>query len=165
MPVEVNPKETSSAPAYELWMQAPNPMVTFFKTLDVTNMLKLSRKRNLKFNMLMDYSIGKAASDIKEFYTLPVGEKLIRYDRIALNTIIKNKNGTVNSCDLKFSEDMAAFNKEYLTYTNEAAENCTDRDLSADSMVIGTSAIVDTDVSRSICPSWIELIMLGAPEA
>ena len=150
MPVEVSPKETGRASAYELWMRAPNPMVTFFKTLDVTNLVRLSRKRNLKFNMLMDYSIGKATSDIKEFYTLPVGEKLIRYDRIALNTIIKNKNGTVNSCDLKFSEDMAAFNKEYLTYTNEAAENCADRDLSADSMVIGTSAIIETEIDGAV---------------
>ena len=142
MPVEVNPKETSRASAYELWMQAPNPMVTFFKTLDVTNLVRLSRKRNLKFNMLMDYSIGKAASDIKEFYTLPVGEKLIRYDSIALNTIIKNKNGTVNSCDLMFSEDLTAL--------NEVAENCADRDLSADSMVIGTSAIVDTEIDGAV---------------
>ena len=123
MTVEVDPNETGRASAYKLWMQAPNPMVTFLKTLDVTNLVRLSRKRNLKFNMLMDYSIGKAASDIKEFYTLPVGEKLIRYDSIALNTIIKNINGTINSCDLKFSEDLAAFNKEYLTYTNEAAES------------------------------------------
>ena len=75
MPVEVDPKETSRASAYELWMQAPNPMVTFFKILNVTNLVRLSRKRNLKFNMLMDYSMGKAASDIEEFYTLPVGEK------------------------------------------------------------------------------------------
>ena len=150
MPVEVNPKETSRASAYELWMHAPNPMVTFFKTLDVTNLVRLSRKRNLKFNMLMDYSIGKAALDIKEFYTLPVGEKLIRYDSIALNTIIRNKSGTVNSCDLMFSDDLAAFNKEYLTYTNEASENCADRDLSADSMVIGTSAIVDTEIDGAV---------------
>ena len=55
MPVEVNPKETSRASAYELWMQAPHPMVTFFKTLDVTALIRASRKRNLKFNMLMDY--------------------------------------------------------------------------------------------------------------
>ena len=138
MPVEVDPKETSRASAYELWIQAPNPMVTFFKIFDVTNLVRLSRKRNLKFNMLMDYSMGKAASDIEEFYTL------------ALNTIIKNKNGTVNSCDLMFSEDLTAFNKEYLTYTKEAAENCADRDLSADNMVIGTSAIVDTEIDGVI---------------
>ena len=150
MTVEVDPNETGRASAYKLWMQAPNPMVTFLKTLDVTNLVRLSRKRNLKYNMLMDYCIGKAASDVEEFYTLPVGEKLIRYDSIAINTIVKNKNNQLNSCDLVFSEDLNAFNKEYLKYTNEAAENCTDRDLSADSMVIGTSAIVDTEIDGVI---------------
>ena len=150
MTAEVDPNETGRASAYKLWMQAPNPMVTIFKTLDVTNLVRLSRKRNLKYNMLMDYCIGKAASDVEEFYTLPVGEKLIRYDSIAVNTIIKNKNSRLNSCDLVFSEDLDAFNKEYLTYINEAAENCTDRDLSADSMVIGTSAIVETEIDGVI---------------
>lgn len=71
---EVNPKDTTRASAYELWMKAPNPMVTFFKTLDVTNLIRISKKRGLKFNMLLDYCIGKAAAPVKEFYMLPVGE-------------------------------------------------------------------------------------------
>ena len=50
---EVNPKETSRAYAFEMWMNAPMPMVTFFKTLDVSNLVKISRKKRLKFNMLM----------------------------------------------------------------------------------------------------------------
>lgn len=33
MPKEVNPKDTTRAAAYELWMNAPNPMVTFSKPL------------------------------------------------------------------------------------------------------------------------------------
>ena len=32
---EINPEETTRASAYKLWMKAPNPMVTFFKTFDV----------------------------------------------------------------------------------------------------------------------------------
>ena len=64
----VNPKTTPRAAAYELWMKAPNPMVTIFKTLDVTNLLRVSRRRGMKFNMLMDYCIGKAAAGIPEFY-------------------------------------------------------------------------------------------------
>ena len=146
MAIKINPNETNRALAYKLWMQAPNPMVTFFKTLDVTNLVKVSRKRNLKFNMLMDYCIGKAASRVKEFYILPVGENLIQYDNIALNTIVKNKNGDVNSCDLVFSENLTVFNKEYMAFTAEVAKNCTDRDLSAESMVIGTSAITDSKI-------------------
>ncbi|MEY8420662.1 hypothetical protein AALA83_15490 [Oscillospiraceae bacterium 44-5] len=35
MAKEINPKDTTRAMAFELWMQAPNPMVTFFKTIDV----------------------------------------------------------------------------------------------------------------------------------
>ena len=71
---EVNSKETSRAYAFEMWMNAPMPMVTFFKTLDVSNLVKISRKKRLKFNMLMCYCIGRAASKIKEFYLLSIGE-------------------------------------------------------------------------------------------
>ena len=95
---EVSPKDTTRASAYELWMKAPNPMVTFFKTLEVTHAVKLSKKRNLKFNMLLDYCIGKAAVSMKEFYLLPVGDQLIQYDSIAVNTIVKNRTGEVIFC-------------------------------------------------------------------
>ena len=112
MRVEVDPKETSRASAYELWMQAPNPMVTFFKTLDVTELIRTSRKRRLKFNMLMDYCIGKAASSVKEFYLLPVGDKLMRFDTIAVNTIVKNRTGEVSSCDVLFIDDLESTRKK-----------------------------------------------------
>lgn len=46
MAKEINPKDTKRAEAYELWMQAPNPMVTFFKTLDVTNLICHYRYRD-----------------------------------------------------------------------------------------------------------------------
>ena len=91
MAQELRPQDTTRASAYELWMKAPNPMVTFFKTLDVTNLIKISKRTQMKYNMLLDFCIGKAAVSIKEFYILPVGEKLMKYDRIAVNTIIKNK--------------------------------------------------------------------------
>ncbi len=63
-PTVIDPKNTARAEAYALWMSAPNPMVTFFKTLDVTPLIRLGCRRGLKFNMLMDYCIGKAASGI-----------------------------------------------------------------------------------------------------
>ena len=150
MAYEINPKESSRAMAFELWMKAPNPMVTFFKTFDVTNLVRISKKKRLKFNMLLDYCIGKAAAPIKEFYVLPVGNKLIQYDSIAVNTIVRNKTGEVNSCDILASEDMEIFNRDYLKYTAHVAENCTDRDLSSDSMVIGTSAIIDTEIDGAV---------------
>ena len=147
---ELNPKDTTRAMAYELWMKAPNPMVTFFKTLDVTNLIRISKRKGMKFNMLLNYCIGKAAVSVKEFYILPVGEKLIQYDKIAVNTIVKNKEGEVSSCDILYVEDLEEYNKQYLKYTVQVAENCQDRDLSNDSMVIGTSAIIDTELDGAV---------------
>ena len=73
---EVDPRETTRAYAFEMWMDAPMPMLTFFKTLDVTRLVRISKRSGLKFNMLMCWSIGRAASRIKEFYKLPVGRQL-----------------------------------------------------------------------------------------
>ncbi len=150
MAKEIQPKDTKRAAAYELWMNAPNPMVTFFKTVDVTNLIKVGKKRRMKFNMLLDYCIGKAAVGIKEFYVLPVGDRLMQYDTIAVNTIVKNKTGEVSSCDILYTEDLEGYNKQYLKYTAWVAENCQDRDLSEDSMVIGTSAIIDTEIDGAV---------------
>ena len=147
---EVNPQETTRAYAFEMWMKAPNPMVTFIKTLDITRLVKVSRRRRLKFNMLLDWCIGKAAASVKEFYLLPVGDKLIQYDSIAVNTIVKNKTGEVSSCDIFFNDNLSDFNAEYLKYTAQVAETSQDRDLSEDSMVIGTSAIIDTEIDGAI---------------
>ncbi len=149
MPIEIDPKQTTRAAAFDLWMQAPNPMVTFFKRLDVTPLLRISKRKHMKFNMLLAYCIGKAAVGIKEFYTLPVGNKLMRYDTIAVNTIVKNRNGEVSSCDILYTEDFASFCADYLAQTANVASTCVNRDL-PDSMVIGTSAIVNVEIDGAV---------------
>ena len=148
-PIAIDPKTTARAAAFDLWMRAPNPMVTFFKTLDVTPLLRFSRRRGLKFNMLLCWCIGRAASESKAFYLLPVGHELLQYDSIAVNTIVKNKNGEVSSCDVLFSSSLAQFNADYLRLTRAVAERCENHDLT-DSMVIGTSAIVDTEIDGAV---------------
>ena len=146
---EINPALTTRAYAYEMWMQASMPMVTFFKTLDVTNLVRISKKKELKLNMLMCWCIGKAASDIKEFYMLPVGDKLIQYDTIAVNTIVANRLGEVSSCDIPFSEDLNQFNSDYIRLTGQVAETCQNHDLT-ESMVIGTSALVNYEIDGAV---------------
>lgn len=149
MKQEINPKETSRAYAFEMWRKAPMPMVTLFKTLDVTRLVKLSKRRNLKFNMLMCWCIGKAASKVKEFYLLPEADKLMQFDSLAVNTIVLNKENEVSSCDIPFSEDLSAFNEQYLRLTKEVAETCRNHDL-PDSMVIGTSALAQYDIDGAV---------------
>ncbi len=48
MKKEINPRETSRAAAFELWMSSPMPMVTLTKTFDVSRILKISRKRGME---------------------------------------------------------------------------------------------------------------------
>ena len=146
---EVNPKETSRAYAFEMWMNAPMPMVTFFKTLDVSNLVKISRKKRLKFNMLMCYSIGRAANKIKEFYLLPVRDKLMQYDTIGVNTIVANRDGEVSSCDIPFTDDLFEFNQHYIHLTTQVADSCINHDLH-ESMLIGTSALAKYEIDGAV---------------
>ena len=146
---EVDPAHTSRAYAFDMWMKAPMPMVTLIKTLDVSRLRRLSRRYGLKFNMLMCWCIGKAASRIKEFYMLPVGGKLMQYDSIAVNTIVADCKGEVSSCDIPFSDDLSRFNDDYLRLTREVADSCENHDIT-DSMVIGTSALAQYDIDGAM---------------
>ena len=69
------------------------PMVTLTKAFDVTHLRKVSRKYGMKFNMLLCWCIGQAASKIEEFYMLPQDGKLYKYDRMAINVIVNNVKG------------------------------------------------------------------------
>lgn len=146
---EINPQDTTRAYAFEMWMKAPMPMLTFFKTINVSRLVKISRKTGMKFNMLMCWCIGKAGTGIKEFYMLPVDGKLIQYDTIAVNTIVANKEGEVSSCDIPFNEDILQFNEDYLRLTRQVAETCANHDLT-DSMVIGTSALAQYEIDGAV---------------
>ena len=88
--------------------------------------------------------MAQAVSRVKEFYLLPVGKELLRYDTLAVNTIVKNRLGEVSSCDVPYSDDLARFNSDYLRLTKQVTESCENHDLT-ESMVIGTSAIIDTE--------------------
>lgn len=147
---EIDPKQTKRAAAFELWMKAPMPMITIFKTLDVANLVKISRKHGYKFNMLMCWCIGKAASQIEEFYLLPVDGKLMQYDSIAINTVVVTKDGDINTCDIPFSKDLAQFNQDYLKLTRKVHDTCKPHDLGDQYMVIGTSALVQCEIDGAV---------------
>ncbi len=145
MITEVKPEESSRAAAFNLWMTSPMPMVTLVKTLDVSRLVKTARSRGLKFNMLLCWCIGKVASRIEEFYTLVVQGKLLRYDKIAVNVIVQNKKGGINSCDIPFSDSLEDFNRDYLLLTEKAAAECKSI-FNEDYMIVGTSAMIQSEL-------------------
>lgn len=146
---EIDPGQTGRAQAFALWMNAPMPMVTLFKTLDVTNLTRLCRRRGCKFNMLMCWCVGAAASETEEFYLLPVGEKLIQYDRIAVNTVVAARDGGIGTCDIPFSRDLEQFDRDYRTLTGQVRDTGRSHDLE-DCMVVGTSALARYDIDGAV---------------
>ena len=149
MKQEINPKDTSRAEAFELWMKSPMPMVTLTKTFDVSRLYKVSRRSGLKFNMLLCWCIGKAASRIDEFYLLPQNGKLYKYDRLAINVIVNNCNGGINSCDVPYCDDLEKFNRDYTALTQSASSSCQSTFVD-DAMVIGTSAMTATELDSIV---------------
>ena len=145
MKQEVNPQETSRADAFELWMTSPMPMVTLTKTFNVSNILKLSKGTGTKFNALLCWCIGKTASQMEVFYTLPEQDKLFKYDRIAINVIVNNRKGGINSCDIPFIEDITKFSHAYNKLTAQTSDECKSSFIE-DAMIIGTSAMTQTEL-------------------
>ena len=149
MKQEINPKDTNRAIAFELWTKSPMPMVTFTKTFDVTRLRKVSRKRGMKFNMLLCWCIGKAASGIPEFYMLPQDGKLYRYDHMAINVIVDNIKGGLSFCDVAVRDDLEAFNANYLHLTDTICHTCQDM-LDPEAVIVGTSAVTGTELDSIV---------------
>ncbi len=146
---EINPQDSSRAQAFALWMSSPMPMVTLTKTIDVTRLYRTSKRHSLKFNMLFAWCIGKAASQIKEFYVLPEHGRLYQFDRLAVNVIVAGSDGNLNSCDIPYSDNLELFNASYLELTQSASQ-LQESITATDSMVIGTSAMVGTYIDSIV---------------
>lgn len=141
----VDPAQTGRAEAFALWMKAPMPMVTLFKTLDVSPLVQQRRK----FNMLMCWCIGRAASQVEQFYLLPVGDRMTEYDRLAVSTVVDVGDGEISTCDVPFSPDLGQFEQDYLRLTALVRDSRRPHDLD-DHMVIGTSALVQTEIDGAV---------------
>ena len=149
MKTEVNPQDTDRAEAFELWMSSPMPMVTLTRTFDVSNLIRVSRRLGVKFNALLCWCIGKAATQTEEFYILPENGKLFQYDCIAVNVIVNNIKGGINSCDIPYTDDLKGFLHEYETLTKMVAAKCRSTFLE-DYMIVGTSAMIQTELDSIV---------------
>lgn len=132
-----------------MWMSSPMPMVTLTKTFNITHICKISKKSGLKLNMLLCWSICKAASQVEEFYTLPIDGKLFRFDCLAINVIVPNTKGGINSCDIPYTENLEQFRKDYTSRTTAVAESCQSI-FEEDYMIVGTSAMIATELDSIV---------------
>ena len=103
----------------------------------------------MPFNMALCWCIGKATSRMDEFYLLPEQGKLYKYDRLAINVIVNNKEGGINSCDILYTDDLEQFGQDYTNLTQTASASCQSSFVD-DAMVIGTSAMISTELDSIV---------------
>ena len=149
MKQEVNPNETSRAWAFQMWMKSLVPMVTLTKTFDVTPLCKMSNRKGLKFNKLLCWCMGRAASRIDEFYLLPKDGKLYKFDRLAINVIVDNAKGGISTCDVPYSDDFQQFSRDYDAITLECSTTCQEI-ADEEAMILGTSAVTGTELDSLV---------------
>ena len=74
---------------------------------------------------------------------LPIEGKMYQFDSIAINVIVNNQKGGINSCDIPYTDDFNRFYEDYLRFTQSVSESC-ESVFIEDAMIIGTSAVVAT---------------------
>ena len=141
MPTEIDKEKIKRS----VWMGAPMPMVTIFKTLDVTGIIKAAKRTGAGFTALMCWCVVRAASGMEEFYILPVGDKLLKYEKLAVNVVVKMKNG-IATCDIPFNGNLKKFCRDYGRLTERVIKSGQDYELVGEYMVIGTSALPKHDI-------------------
>lgn len=147
---EIDPNKTSRARAFQMWIKSPMPMVTITKTFRIDRLVRLSKRKGWKLNVLMCWCIGKTASTIPEFFMLPVDEKLMLFDRLAINVVVKTQNGGINTCDVPYSDDIRQFSEDYLRLTQQVRATDQAYNLGDDYAIIGTSTLSDLEADSFV---------------
>jgi len=147
---EIDPKDTLRAEAFELRKDVPMPMVTITHTLNVAHLVHCYKRKKHKLNMLLCWCIGKAALLIPEFFMLPVANKFLRYDKLAVCVVIQIDMNKIRFCNIPFSENLYEFAKNYDELTKKVYMSSEHFQPSNDYAVIGTSALVRYEIDAAI---------------
>lgn len=142
----VTPEDSGFSNYFELWKDDPMPMMTLTRTYSVSAL----QKRKERFNALLGWCIGKSASDIESFYLLPCREGFWQYTWLGINIMVRTDSGDLVSCDVPFSEDLNQFLADYDRLTGQCRETGEEYSLSEDYMIIGTSALIQTELDSVV---------------
>ncbi len=140
--------DTGRAASWALYADAPMPMVTIFRTIDITELMR-RKAEGYRLNMLLCHCAALAADSMPEFRLLPVGKRMVQYDRIGVSVIVANRGGGINSCDIPFSAGLDAFNRAYLELTEKVRRECADHEI-ADHMILGTSNLARYEIDGAV---------------
>lgn len=142
---ELSPIGTTRESTYEDFKESACPTIMLSKVFDITRVVRYAKRNGMKLNMLLCWIIGKAASYIKEFYTLYDNHKLHQYDSLSLNVVVDAKDA-IFLCDVPFNDSLTQFAADYNRICSATISERRNH-LSDDHARIGTSAVIQTELS------------------
>lgn len=145
---KVNPMETIRAKGYELFHNMTNPMITFTKKFDITNVIKQAKK-GYKLNLIMCYLICKASRSIPEFRYSVRKDGFYYSDELCMSMIAKCKDNSIAFCNVEYNDDFSQFEENYFFASNYCYENCK-HFLKEDCAIIGTSTLTLTSIESVV---------------
>lgn len=116
----LDPLKTKRASAWKIYKDYPVQTVLILKKVDITNLVKLSKK--YKLNMLLCYCLGKSANEIEEFHYRLSENKFYKFDNMCVNMVIKGKDNSIYLCDVPFNDNFNKFCENYKDYVGESHE-------------------------------------------
>ena len=141
---ELQPESTSRALAYSMFIDAPQPTVTMFKTLDITRLYRFA-KRGERLNAMLCYTAGLAALEIPEFKLRVKDKRLFALDEpFLIGYVTPNKEGGIGVCDVPLCATYKEFRLAYERLGKELFESC--QTMNGESVLLGTSAVVTTEL-------------------
>lgn len=69
---------------------------------------------------------------------------------IAINVIVKTKDGSISSCDVPFSDDIKQFNADYLNFTQRVHDTGKPFELGKEYAIVGTSALTECEIDGAV---------------
>lgn len=141
----VTPKEANREIQCEMWKDAVVPTVMVGRLFNLTHVVRKSRRTGVKLHALMMYCVGMAVRNIPQFYYLYDQGNFRLYDSLNVQTVVLNKNNTLNFCDVPFSENFDEFYENYKRNMAIVYNTCENL-FNESSMSVATSAVVQTEL-------------------
>lgn len=137
----ISPEEAGRQMEYDCWMKSKMPMAHIAVNLNITRLVRFcKRHKDVPMNAAMCFCIAQAVNGIKEGHLLIDGDNIVWGDVVNVQTIVKDKKGSLRFCDLPTVDSLEEYVANYRRIVKEIYESCSHH-FESDRIFIGTSCI------------------------
>ncbi|MEO8041028.1 MAG: chloramphenicol acetyltransferase [Acidobacteriota bacterium] len=96
---------------YEFFRDYEDPFFNIAANLDVTNLYRFCKEKNLAFSLAALFLSLETSNEIREFRLRMMGETVVEFDRVEATQTILNDDETFSFCYFPMQDDIFEFNR------------------------------------------------------